>query len=664
MKRLKNILQFRFFFFLLIICCFGYCFLFIRNRKEKEVDIKTYYEGIITDYEINEDKVSMVIEGEDKFKVNYYKQIDDNNICYGCKVRVYGNLTKPLNNTIPYAFNYKKYLNNNGIFYIIKAKRIEKLEDSHSFIYKIKNKILKRVNTIDNSGYMKAFVLGDKSDLENYDMFQELGVAHLFAISGMHIGLFTAFLLFLFKRFNKYLKYSLVEIFLFIYGLILGFTPSILRCILFFTFNSIDKLLDLKMGSMKTLLLTILMILFINPLMIYNVGFQFSCMTVTGIIYCKDYIFGSFIKKSIKCSFVAFLFSFPISLMNFYSINLMSIIYNLFYIPYITFIIYPLCLVSFIFPFLFGLFNLLINLMNKISFLLSYLTLFKINMSLNTYEVIIVYLFLFIMFRFNDYKYLLLVIFLLLIDYYLPYFDNNNYIYFFDVGQGDSSLIISANRKDVVLIDTGGLSNYNVSDNVIDMLNYLGINKIDLIVLSHGDSDHCQEIGSYIKKKRVEHIKINYDGLTDCEITATDNIDSSEYIFKNMNISFLNNRLYDNENDNSLISLVEISNLKLLSMGDASYKVEQDLLKDYYFKDIDILKVGHHGSKTSSSRYFINIIKPTYSVISVGKNNKYGHPNKEALNNLKNTKIYRTDKDGTILFKINNNSIKIETWVA
>ena len=223
-------------------------------------------------------------------------------------------------------------------------------------------------------------------------------------------------------------------------------------------------------------------------------------------------------------------------------------------------------------------------------------------------------------------------------------------------------MIISANRKDVVLIDTGGLSNYNVSDNVIDMLNYLGINKIDLIILSHGDSDHCQEISSYIKKKRVEHIKINYDGLTDCEITATDNIDSSEYIFKNMNISFLNNRLYDNENDNSLISLIEISNLKLLSMGDASYKVEQDLLKDYYFKDIDILKVGHHGSRTSSSKYFINVIKPTYSVISVGKNNRYGHPNKEALNNLKNTKIYRTDKDGSIMFKIGNNNLKIETY--
>ena len=662
MKRLKNILQSKFFFFLLIIVCFIYCFLFIRNRKEKEVDIKSYYEGIVVDYELSEDKVSLVTQGEDKFKINYYKQIDEKDICYGCKIRVYGNLTKPANNTIPYTFNYKKYLNNNDVFYIIKASKIEKIEDNHNFIYKVKNCLLKRVNDIDESGYMKAFVLGDKSDLENYDMFQELGVAHLFAISGMHIGLFTAFLLFLFKRFNKYLKYGLVESFLLIYGLILGITPSILRCILFFTLNSIDKLFDLRIGSMKTCLLTVLTILFINPLMIYNVGFQFSCMTVTGIIYCKDYIFGSFIKKSIKCSLVAFLFSFPISLMNFYSINLMSIIYNLFYIPYITFIIYPLCLLSFIFPLLFGLFNILISLMDKISLLLSYITLFKINMSLNIYEVIMLYLILFLTFRFNDFKYLLFVLLILLVDYYIPYFDKNNYVYFFDVGQGDSSLIISANRKDVILIDTGGLSNYNVSDNVIDMLNYLGINKIDLIVLSHGDADHCQEIGSYIRKKKVEHIKINNDELTDCERTAIENISRDEYVFKNMNINYLNNRYYDNENDNSLISLIDIGNINILSMGDASYKVEQDLLKDYYFKKIDILKVGHHGSKTSSSKYFINIIKPTYSVISVGKNNRYGHPNKETLNNLKNTKIYRTDRDGTIMYKINNNSIKIETW--
>jgi competence protein ComEC len=96
-------------------------------------------------------------------------------------------------------------------------------------------------------------------------------------------------------------------------------------------------------------------------------------------------------------------------------------------------------------------------------------------------------------------------------------------------------------------------------------------------------------------------------------------------------------------------------------MGDAGVEVEEDLIEKYNLKNIDILKVGHHGSKTSSSKSFINEIKPNYSIISVGKNNRYGHPNKEVLNNLEQSKIYRTDQEGSIMFKFKNNKLKIET---
>ncbi|CDE37542.1 dNA internalization-related competence protein ComEC/Rec2 [Mycoplasma sp. CAG:472] len=95
-------------------------------------------------------------------------------------------------------------------------------------------------------------------------------------------------------------------------------------------------------------------------------------------------------------------------------------------------------------------------------------------------------------------------------------------------------------------------------------------------------------------------------------------------------------------------------------MGDAG--IEKDILEKYNISDVYVLKVGHHGSKTSSSIEFINEINPKYSIISVGKNNRYGHPNKEVLNNLDNSKIYRTDEDGSILFKIKNNKFQIETY--
>ena len=96
-------------------------------------------------------------------------------------------------------------------------------------------------------------------------------------------------------------------------------------------------------------------------------------------------------------------------------------------------------------------------------------------------------------------------------------------------------------------------------------------------------------------------------------------------------------------------------------MGDVSVTTEKEILKEYNLPDIDVLKVGHHGSKTSSDKEFINEINPKYSIISVGKNNRYGHPNKEVLENLQESKIYRTDQDGSIMFKIKKNKLDIET---
>jgi len=130
----------------------------------------------------------------------------------------------------------------------------------------------------------------------------------------------------------------------------------------------------------------------------------------------------------------------------------------------------------------------------------------------------------------------------------------------------------------------------------------------------------------------------------------------------NNKLYFLNNKDYGNENDNSSVIYTELNNHKFLFMGDAGINVEEDLIKKYNFKDIDVLKVGHHGSKTSSSEKFINEINPKYSIISVGKNNRYGHPNNNVLENLSYSKTYRTDQDGSIMFKIKNYNVKIETY--
>ena len=126
--------------------------------------------------------------------------------------------------------------------------------------------------------------------------------------------------------------------------------------------------------------------------------------------------------------------------------------------------------------------------------------------------------------------------------------------------------------------------------------------------------------------------------------------------------NLLNTKEYDNENDNSIVTYININNYKFLFMGDAGVDKEQDILNKYNLKNINFLKIGHHGSNTSSGKDFIDSINPKYSLISVGKNNRYGHPKKEVLDTLKDSKIYRTDKDGTIEIKINKKGYMIKTF--
>ena len=176
----------------------------------------------------------------------------------------------------------------------------------------------------------------------------------------------------------------------------------------------------------------------------------------------------------------------------------------------------------------------------------------------------------------------------------------------------------------------------------INLVNNL---KVEKVIFNCGQyNDLEKELIKVLDKKKIKY----YSCIKEL------NVDKSK-------LYFLQTKEYDNENDNSNVIYMDINNYKFMFMGDASSTTEKEILDRYNLPDIDVLKVGHHGSKTSSSEEFINEINPKYSVISVGKNNWYGHPDKEVLDNLDNSKIYRTDQDGSIMFKIKNNNIKIET---
>ena len=186
----------------------------------------------------------------------------------------------------------------------------------------------------------------------------------------------------------------------------------------------------------------------------------------------------------------------------------------------------------------------------------------------------------------------------------------------------------------------------------------------------HGDYDHMGEVINLVNDFKVDNVIFNCGEYNDLENELINVLDKKhiEYYscIKELNIDeyklrFLNTVEYDNENDNSSVIYLNYNNYKFLFMGDASTTREKDILEKYNLNNIDVLKIGHHGSKTSSSKGFIDEIKPKYAIISVGKNNRYGHPNKEVLNNLEGSKIYRTDEDGSIMFKIKSNKLKKET---
>lgn len=175
--------------------------------------------------------------------------------------------------------------------------------------------------------------------------------------------------------------------------------------------------------------------------------------------------------------------------------------------------------------------------------------------------------------------------------------------------------------------------------------NYLVDNfKVENIIINSGKINYLEKS---LIKKRNDVVK-GYEGLQ----MSCGNIELIQL-----------NEEYQDENTGSQIYYATNGNINILLTGDASVESELNLLNKYDLPQIDILKVAHHGSKTSSSKEFIDAINPKYSLISVGKDNKFGHPNQNVLYNLKDSIIYRTDQYGSVMFKIKNNELEIETYI-
>ena len=652
--------------------------------------------GIVTDFEIDGNKVTINIKAQEKLIINYYvktkeeKDYYKDNLELGDKIKVIGTFEVPSNNTIPNIFNYRKYLYNNQIYYLVDADEIKIVSKNTNIFYYIKNMVIKRIENIDDTGYLKIFVLGINDDLDSdmLDSYEFNGVSHLFSISGSHIVLLTSIILFILKKisYNNKLIYFITILVVLFYLFLTSISPSILRSVIMFILMSINKCYNLKIKTLDIIFLVLVIAIVINPFYIYNVGFQFSYLISFSLILLSQKInnIRNWFYKNIYISFICLLVSFPISIFNFYQVNIFSIFINLILIPLVSVVVFPLALLTFIFPFLIGAFKISIFFLELLNNLFSGITIFQLTLSKPSVLLVIIY-YIFIFLAIFKKRYYVFIVGLIIIHKCYIYFDPTFKISFLDVGQGDSIFIKFPYNKGNILIDTGGIisykkekweersKEYSIADSkIIPYLNSLGLTKLDYLILSHGDIDHMGEAINLVNGFKVDKVIFNLGEYNYLELEFIKELEKKNILYykniEKLNIGnnilyFLGDNLYDNENDNSNVIYLNFSNIKIIFMGDAGTEVEEDILDKYDLKDIDILKVGHHGSKTSTSNKFIDKINPKYSIISVGKNNRYGHPNSEVLDILNNSSIYRTDRDGSIVFKIKNSVLEIETYV-
>ena len=601
-------------------------------RLNNNITYNSPYMGTVTKIVKIDDKTSITID--DKVIGTTYKSI---NINLGDKIKVYGEF----NNNYISISKYKVIRKNKNIYYFIKSKLISTF----------------------NNRYLYTFILGDKSYIDKSVIrsYQENGISHLFAISGMHISLLVLMITKILKlfKFNEYDRFKITSIILFLYLLLVGFSPSILRGVLFYFLFTINNIYYFYIKKINLFILVISIALLINPRYVYDLGFLYSYSISLSLLIFSDYLKGNYFISLLKVSLISNLVSIPITLYSFNQINLLSILYNLVYVPFISFIVFPFTLIILIIKPLEPIYNLLIIILENTSLFLSKISLFKITFKeLNIFIYIIYFIIIFIFLFRRRKEYLYILLFLLIIHFFLS---SGDYVEFINVGQGDSTLLNINNKT--YLIDTGGNRNREVYYyNLKPVLKKNGVRKIDYLILTHGDFDHMGEAINLVENFKVEKVIFNCGEFNDLEQELIKVLNKkkipyysciSELNIDDNKLYFLQTTIYDNENDNSNVIYTEINNYKFLFMGDASTIREKDILNEYELKNIDVLKVGHHGSKTSSSKLFINSINPRYSIISVGKNN-YGHPNIEVLKNLSDSKIYRTDRCGNVMFRIKN----------
>ena len=436
-----------------------------------------------------------------------------------------------------YSFDYKKYNENKGIFKNVKVNDIKNFEENKGIISKIKiwrislgNKIHKEIS-FDKSGYIEALIFGDKAYLEKDEIinYKNLGTSHLLAISGLHLGVLISLIYFILLRLRFSVEIIEKIVFLVIpfYMLISGFSPSVLRAggmiMLYIIFRKKD------MTKLEALLTTFILMLFINPLLIFDIGFELSFLITFCLLMSDDFLSGSknIFTSGFKISLVSSLASLPILVMNFYTFSYISIISNIFLVPIFSLVIFPLVLISYaVFLFSSTIFNVIFkpilnisfNFFDKIQDLFLNCSPMVIGRHNNYVGVIIFIFILGILIYLNKNKFLLATLGVLLLFFTLLGFSyiGEDKIEEVKIGKGDV-YYVREGRGNLLINTSNNIQNfyndfrkkdveYDIINEYNQMLNYEGKRKIDYLVLTSFKRDKVGYASELVGKDMVNEV--------------------------------------------------------------------------------------------------------------------------------------------------------------
>lgn len=561
--------------------------------------------------------------------------------------------------------------------------------------YKIQQKIVWLLPEKE-SGFLNALIVGDKTNLSEQikEEMRITGLSHTIAISGMHVSFLVGLLVLLFGK--KYGSIIAVPVML-VFVLIAGSTPSVVRAFIMQCFVIFAPLIMREADQITSLFAALFVILFINPYAIGDVGMQLSFLSTLGLILLSGKINNKItsklpaknwklhgklinaVSKTVSATISATLFTMPVIVYYYGTISVISIVANVVVIWAVS-MMFSLGVIAVMLSFVWmsaasvlaSVLTWLINSVVSVVHFLSNIPFASVyaKNSLAVIGLCIMYLTLAVGYigyrRKRVYKYaapagVLLCAILIFASTYRPMSKEVEFTGF-DVGQGLSVMAEYRGRR--VVIDCGGSGAENAGNKVYKEIMKDNTRKIDAVILTHTHSDHTNGVETLLQKANVDKLYIPARIERVAEIKSIAEIAHSrgtkvyavekdeKLDFGEMKVQLLCSYMSDKENNIGMSAIVKKGNFDVIITGDLEAEAEEYLVNEKYLPDTEVYIVGHHGSNSSSSDYFLNEIRPEFAVISVGKGNSYGHPSDKTLARLRKHGIVyrRTDESGDVRF--------------